>query len=248
MSEVSSNGGNVYARRVLVVDADADSRDDVAQALRCAGLAVDLASSGEAALRRASEFPPDLVVLEVELPDGSGFKLAQSLQRGWHNLPVVFLTARDSTEDRVLGLTIGGDDYLTKPANLVELVARVRAVLRRSAGDGRGWVLTVADLQIDNATLQVRRAGRPVDLTTTEYRLLQFLAANAPRVLTRGQIIDHIWGDHLRGDTGVLDTYISYLRHKIDDVTPHLIHTVRGVGFVVRVPREGSGPVARTNL
>lgn len=225
------------SQRVLVVDDEVYIADLVATALRYEGFEVSKAGSGREAVSAASSFRPDLVVLDVMLPDFDGFEVARRLATDGQRVPILFLTARDATEDKIYGLTIGGDDYVTKPFSLEELVARVRAVLRRSQTADRANVLTFADLEMDEDGHEVRRAGQPIELTTTEYRLLRYLMVNAQRVLSRAQIIEHVWDYDFDGEAGVLDTYISYLRKKIDAFDPPLIQTVRGVGYVLRQPR-----------
>jgi len=176
-------------------------------------------------------------VLDVMLPDLSGLDVLRRLSAEGRRVPVIFLTARDATEDKVHGLTVGGDDYVTKPFSIEELVARVRAVLRRHGDDGDAAnKLVFADLELDDDAHEVRRGGELVDLTPTEYRLLRYLLANAGRVLTRNQILDHVWDYDFGGEASVLETYISYLRRKVDRVDPPLIQTVRGVGYVLRAP------------
>ncbi|TMD94670.1 MAG: response regulator transcription factor, partial [Chloroflexi bacterium] len=186
------------------------------------------------------EFRPALVVLDVGLPDEDGFAFVQRLVADGLKVPVIFLTARDATEDKVRGLTVGGDDYVTKPFSIEELVARIRVVLRRhqpaAAEETRRLVLS--DLELDEDTHEVVRAGQAVELTRTEFRLLRYLLMNAGRVLSRAQILDHVWDYDFGGDASVLETYISYLRRKIDWADPPLVHTVRGVGYVLRVPRS----------
>jgi two-component system OmpR family response regulator len=225
-------------RRVLVVDDEEAITELVAMALRYEGFSVETADSGYRALSLLEAFRPELVILDVMLPDIDGFNVAERLRRERRDVPVLFLTARDATEDKVRGLTIGGDDYVTKPFSVAELVARVHAVLRRTGGASGGDLLVLGDLEMDDDAHEVRRAGRLVDLTATEYRLLRYLLVNARRVLTRAQLLDHVWSYDFGGDAGVLETYISYLRKKIDFVEPHLIHTVRGVGYVLRPPRD----------
>jgi two-component system OmpR family response regulator len=184
------------------------------------------------------DFRPELVVLDVGLPDDDGFTLVQRLVSDGIKVPVIFLTARDATEEKVRGLTVGGDDYVTKPFSIEELVARIRVVLRRHRPAGEdGARLSLADLELNEETHEVFRAGRSVELTRTEFRLLRYLLINAGRVLSRTQILDHVWEYDFGGDASVLETYISYLRRKVDRVQPPLIHTVRGVGYVLRVPR-----------
>jgi two-component system OmpR family response regulator len=223
--------------RVLVVDDEPSITDLVALALRYEGFAVEKAATGRAALACVERFKPDLIVLDVMLPDLSGLDVLRRLSADGKKVPVIFLTARDATEDKVHGLTIGGDDYVTKPFSVEELVARVRVVLRRH-GDGpdRSSKLTFADLELDDDAHEVRRAGELIELTPTEYRLLRYLLANAGRVLTRNQILDHVWDYDFGGEASVLETYVSYLRRKVDRFDPPLIQTVRGVGYVLRSP------------
>jgi two-component system, OmpR family, response regulator len=224
--------------RVLVVDDESNITELVAMALRYEGFTVNTAATGRDALAKVASFKPALVVLDVMLPDIDGHEVLRRLGTNGKRVPVIFLTARDATEDKVHGLTLGGDDYVTKPFSVEELVARVRAVLRRngvdSAADGK---LSFADLELDEDAHEVRRSGTPIDMTPTEYRLLRYLLINAGRVLTRSQILDHVWQYDFGGDGTVLETYISYLRRKIDRFDPPLIQTVRGVGYVLRPPR-----------
>ncbi len=226
------------AARVLVVDDEQHITDLVAMALRYEGFEVATANSGGAALKAVADFAPQAIVLDVMLPDFDGFEVTRRLGTRGQHPPVLFLTARDSTEDKVRGLTVGGDDYVTKPFSIEELVARLRVLLRRHADDGRDAVLRYADLEIDDDAHEVRRGEKVISLTATEYRLLRYLISNPRRVLTRQQILDHVWEYDFGGDGRVLETYISYLRKKVDDVDPPLIHTVRGVGYVMRVPRS----------
>jgi two-component system OmpR family response regulator len=227
------------ATRILVVDDERAITDLVAMALKYEGFEVATAASAREARTAVMDFRPALVVLDVGLPDEDGFALVQRLIVDGIKVPVIFLTARDSTEEKVRGLTIGGDDYVTKPFSIEELVARVRVVLRRhaGAGDRQGTRLQLADLELDEDTHEVFRAGQVVELTNTEFRLLRYLLMNAGRVLSRSQILDHVWKYDFGGDASVLETYISYLRRKVDQAEPSLIHTVRGVGYVCRVPR-----------
>jgi two-component system, OmpR family, response regulator len=223
--------------RVLVVDDEASITDLVALALRYEGFTVEKAATGRAALTSVGRFKPDLIVLDVMLPDLSGLDVLRRLSAEGRRVPVIFLTARDATEDKVHGLTVGGDDYVTKPFSIEELVARVRAVLRRHGDDGeRDSKLRFADLELDDDAHEVRRAGELIELTPTEYRLLRYLLANAGRVLTRNQILDHVWDYDFGGEASVLETYISYVRRKVDRFDPPLIQTVRGVGYVLRPP------------
>ena len=224
--------------RVLVVDDERAITDLVSMALKYEGFRVQTADTARAARHAVMDFRPDLMVLDVGLPDDDGFTLVQRLVSDGVKVPVIFLTARDATEEKVRGLTIGGDDYVTKPFSIEELVARIRVVLRRHQPAGEnGARLTLADLELNEETHEVFRAGRSVELTRTEFRLLRYLLINAGRVLSRTQILDHVWEYDFGGDASVLETYISYLRRKVDRVEPPLIHTVRGVGYVLRVPR-----------
>jgi two-component system OmpR family response regulator len=225
--------------RILVVDDEPNIVDVVAMALRFQGFEVDTAGTGCDALAAVERFRPQVMVLDVMLPDMEGFAVAERLgaQRG--HVPIIFLTARDATEDKLRGLSIGGDDYVTKPFSLEELVARIRVILRRTgAGEVDDSRLQFEDLELDEDTREVTRAGRPVDLTATEYRLLHYLMLNPRRVLTRSQILDHVWEYDFGGDARVLETYISYLRKKLDRHGPSLIHTARGVGYALRPPRR----------
>ena len=226
-------------KRVLVVDDEANIAELVATALRYEGFEVTTASSGTQALETVVTARPDLIVLDVMLPDLDGFEVARRLGEQGKAVPILFLTARDSTDDKIRGLTIGGDDYVTKPFSLSELLARVHAVLRRGQVHGASHSrLVLGDLEMDDDTKEVVRGSRPIELTATEYRLLRYLLANGGKVLTRAQLLDHVWDYDFGGDSGVLETYISYLRKKIDVEAPALIHTVRGVGYSLRSPRR----------
>ena len=223
--------------QILVVDDESNITELVAMALRYEGFDVAVADSGRSALEAAQNAPPQLMVLDVMMPDVDGFEVARRLSLGGHRIPILFLTARDATEDKVRGLTIGGDDYVTKPFSLEELVARVHAILRRVAGDNRQTTkVEFADLVMDLDTQEVWRGGEAIGLTATEFRLLRYLMTNPRRVLTRAQILDHVWDYDFGGDARVLETYVSYLRKKVDRVEPHLIHTIRGMGYSLRLP------------
>lgn len=235
---VNVAGSGATGPRVLVVDDEQSITELVAMALRYEGFTVETSSAGYAAFSQLDEFRPDLLVLDVMLPDVDGFSIAERVRRERRDVPILFLTAKDATEDKVRGLTIGGDDYVTKPFSVAELIARVHAILRRTGKDEASKKLVLADLEMDDDAHDVRRAGELVDLTATEYRLLRYLLVNARRVLTRAQLLDHVWSYDFGGDAGVLETYVSYLRKKIDFVEPHLIQTVRGVGYVLRPPRD----------
>jgi len=225
--------------RVLVVDDESYITDLVATALRYEGFDVAAAANGREALGLVESFRPELIVLDVMLPDLDGFEVQRRLVDRGRRVPVLFLTARDATEDKVRGLTIGGDDYVTKPFSLEELIARIRAVLRRArASAPESGRLRFADLEMDEDTHEVWRGQQAVDLTATEFNLLRFLLANARRVMSKGQILDYVWNYDFGGDSSIVETYISYLRKKVDIRQPRLIHTVRGVGYVIRLPSE----------
>jgi two-component system, OmpR family, response regulator len=224
--------------RVLVVDDEANIAELISMALRYQGFVVETAASGREAVAAVAAFKPQLIVLDVMLPDMDGFEVAERLGAQRAGVPIIFLTARDSTEDKVRGLSGGGDDYMTKPFSLEELVARIRTILRRtgqaSPESGR---LVFADLELDEESREVSRAGEPIELTATEYRLLRYLMLNPRRVLTRAQLLDHVWNYDFGGDGRVLETYVSYLRKKLDEHGPSLIRTVRGVGYALQAPR-----------
>jgi two-component system OmpR family response regulator len=238
MADVSS-GPNV-----LVVDDEEHITELVAMGLSYNGFEVERVASGREALAAVERRRPDLIVLDVMLPDLDGFEVAKRLRQAegaGTRVPIIFLTARDATSDKIEGLRLGSDDYVTKPFSIEELIERVRAVLRRAGGAGPGERrLAYADLELDEDTRDVWRAGRLVELTPTEYKLLHYLLSNARRVLTRDQILEQVWDYTFAGNASVLETYISYLRHKIDDVEPPLIHTIRGVGYSLRLPPDRS--------
>ncbi|MCL3861523.1 response regulator transcription factor [Actinotalea sp. K2] len=240
--------------RLVVVDDEPTIRELLTTSLRFAGFEVHPAADGAEALRVVREVDPDLVVLDVMLPDLDGFAVTRRMRERGQQVPVLFLTARDDTADKVAGLTVGGDDYVTKPFSLEEVVARIRAVLRRTqvGGDEQDAVLRYADLELDEDSHEVRRGGRTIDLSPTEFALLRYLMVNAGRVLSKTQILDHVWQYEWGGDGSIVESYISYLRRKIDrpvsdaaeqgGTAPHeplvpLIHTKRGVGYVLRTPR-----------
>jgi two-component system, OmpR family, response regulator len=223
--------------RLLVVDDEATILGLLSGSLRLAGFEVVTAASGAEAVRAAASSRPDLVLLDVMMPDGDGFEALRRMRSGGAEVPVIFLTARDQVSDRVRGFAVGGDDYVTKPFSLEELLGRIRAVLKRTRPDAPGSRLRVADLELDEDVHEVRRAGTLVALTPTEYRLLQFLMVNAGRVVSKGQILDHVWGhDDPDRDGNVVEPAVSYLRRKIDQGQPRLIHNVRGFGYVLRIP------------
>jgi two-component system, OmpR family, response regulator len=220
--------------RVLLVDDEENITFLLGSALRHFGFDVTTAATGRQGLDAVRAFEPDLVLLDVMLPDLDGFEVCRRMRQDGERVPVLFLTARDATEDRVRGLTLGGDDYVAKPFSLEEVVARIHAILRRHGRPTRTSQVTFADLEMDDDAHTVRRAGEPIDLSPTEYKLLRFLLANAGRVLSRAQILDHVWEYDFGGNTSVVDTYISYLRKKVDRFDPPLIHTIRGVGYSLR--------------
>ncbi|MFN8020671.1 MAG: response regulator transcription factor [Acidimicrobiales bacterium] len=226
------------AGTVLVVDDEENIVFLVESALQLHGFATVSASNGRDALKLAERQTPDAVVLDVMLPDLDGFTVLRRLREAGVQAPVLFLTARDSTDDRVHGLTIGGDDYMVKPFAVAELVARVKLSLRRRGVDGRderdGRRLRCADLEMDDEAHRVTRAGTVVSLSPTEYSLLRFLLVNQGRVLSRAQILDHVWQYDFDGDSSVVDTFISYVRRKVDTVEPKLIQTIRGIGYCLR--------------
>jgi len=225
--------------RILVVDDESSISDLISTSLRFVGFEVRTAATGSEALTVAEEFKPHAVVLDVMLPDSDGFEVCRQLRSEGLNVGVLFLTAKDGMEDKVAGLTIGGDDYMTKPFSLEELVARLRALLRRigvaeiNTDDEK---IRFADLELNEATHEVRRGGVLLEMSPTEFQLLRYLLINADRVVSKSQILDHVWQYDFRGDAGIVETYISYLRKKVDAVEPPLIHTVRGVGYRLRLP------------
>jgi len=228
-------------QRVLIVDDEKSISELISTSLRFVGFEVRTAASGAEALRVAEEFKPHALILDVMLPDLDGFEVCRQLRDSGQDVGVLFLTAKDGTDDKIKGLTLGGDDYVTKPFSLEELVARLRALLRRTgvvaiAGDEEK--IRFADLELDEATHEVRRAGNLIDLSPTEFTLLRYLMINADRVVSKSQILDHVWQYDFRGDAGIVETYISYLRKKIDVYQPPLIHTVRGVGYRLRLPAK----------
>ncbi|MDJ0354556.1 response regulator transcription factor [Paenarthrobacter sp. PH39-S1] len=223
--------------RLLVVDDEPNIRELLSTSLRFAGFEVFAAGNGREALAAAEEHNPDLAVLDVMLPDMDGFTVTRRLRAAGRHFPVLFLTARDDTEDKVTGLTVGGDDYVTKPFSLDEVVARIRAVLRRTQPmEDDDAVIRVDDLELDDDAHEVRRGGRTIELSPTEFKLLRYLMLNPNRVLSKAQILDHVWEYDFNGDASIVESYISYLRRKVDTdpQSPALIQTKRGVGYVLR--------------
>jgi two-component system, OmpR family, response regulator len=227
---------HVSGERLLLVDDEDNLRSMLEAALRHSGFDVHPVDSGRAAIAAAGEVQPDLIVLDVMLPDLDGFEVCRRLRSDGSKVPVVFLTAKDGTEDKVRGLTLGGDDYLVKPFSLDELVARINAVLRRTGAESNDSVLACADLTMDDDAHRVTRAGSDVSLSPTEYQLLHYLLINKGRVLSKAQILDHVWNFDFGGDGGIVETYIGYLRRKLDQHDPKLIHTIRSVGYTLREP------------
>ncbi|HVB45992.1 MAG TPA: response regulator transcription factor [Streptosporangiaceae bacterium] len=232
---------------VLVVDDEPNIRELVQVALKFHGCSVTTAANGAQALRQAETAKPDLIVLDVMLPDIDGFEVCRRLRSAGNEVPVIFLTARDTSSDTVTGLAIGGDDYVTKPFSVEALVARVRAVLRRAARSGQPEqpgsgeeTLRVGDLELDEARWTVHRAGAAVVLSPTEFRLLAYLMRHQGRVLTRAQLLENVWGWDYAGESQIVETYVSYLRRKLDPLGPPLIHTQRGVGYSLRLPEQAA--------
>lgn len=228
--------------QVLVVDDEPNIRELVQVALKFHGCSVTTAASGRDALRQAETARPDLIVLDVMMPDMDGFEVCRRLRANGNDVPVIFLTARDTSSDTVTGLALGGDDYVTKPFSVEALVARVRAVLRRASRTSEGSAgapLRVADLELDEDRWTVHRGGRPVELSPTEFRLLAYLMRHQGRVLTRAQLLENVWGWDYAGESQIVETYVSYLRRKLDPLGPPLIHTQRGVGYSLRPVSNG---------
>jgi two-component system OmpR family response regulator len=223
------------ATRVLVVDDERNICFLLEVALRQQGFEVQVASTGREALDTLGRKAPDIVLLDVMLPDLDGFEVCRRMREAGLRVPILFLSAKDTTEDKVRGLTLGGDDYVTKPFSLEEVVVRIHTILRRQGRAAPSSRLTFADLELDDDSHCVRRSGVLLDLSPTEYKLLRFLLANAGRVMSRSQILDHVWEYDFGGRTSVVDTYVSYLRRKVDSFDPPLIQTIRGVGFCMRL-------------
>jgi len=228
---------DVQPRRILVVDDEPSIVDSVSTSLRYEGFDVEEATNGRTALAAAQDRTPDLIVLDVMLPDLDGLEVTRRLRADGIRTPVLFLTARDALDDKLAGLTIGGDDYVTKPFSLAEVVARIRVILHRSLGDEQDdGVLRFADLEMDEASHEVRRGGQPIQLTATEFNLLRYFLLNPRRVLSKPQILDHVWHYDFGGEPNVVETYVSYLRKKLERHGPPLIHTIRLVGYTLREP------------
>ena len=230
---------------VLVVDDEPNILALLSASLRLSGFEVHAADNAASALHTAAQIRPDIVVLDVMLPDCDGFTVARRLRAQHDALPVLFLTARDGVDDRIAGLTAGGDDYVTKPFSLEELVLRLRAILRRSRADQapqpETGMLRYADLELDEHAHEVRRQGKLVELSPTEFNLLRYLMINAGKVVSKSQILERVWNYDFGGDSRIVESYISYLRRKVDRSNPPLIHTIRGVGYTLRLPRDALG-------
>jgi two-component system OmpR family response regulator len=230
-----------HTTRVLVIDDEPNITSLVATALRYEGFEVATAATGREALAQVEAFRPHMLVLDVMLPDLDGFEVARRLRQDAQRVPILFLTAKDATEDKVRGLTLGGDDYVTKPFSLEELLARIRAVLRRALDATETTArLSFSDLELDEETREVFRSSTSIELTPTEFKLLRYLMMNPRRVLSKAQILDHVWEYDFDGDANVVETYISYLRKKIDSLGPPLIHTLRGAGYSLRTPANAA--------
>ena len=226
--------------RLLVVDDEPNIVELLSASLRFSGFQVISAGDGRAALELARQERPDLIVLDVMMPGMDGFEVVRRLRSEGLRCPVVFLTAKDGTDAKIQGLTLGGDDYVTKPFSLEEVIARIRAVLRRSTGGAVAVTATrfaFEDIELDEESHEVHKAGREVSLSPTEFKLLRYFLQNPGRVLSKAQILDRVWRYDFGGDANVVESYVSYLRRKVDTTEPRLIHTIRGVGYVLRVPR-----------
>ena len=234
-------GPNPSGATILVVEDEEAIQDLVTTALRFRGYRVETAATGRDALRAADNASPDLIVLDVNLPDLDGFEVCRRLRAGGRQVPVVFLTARDDPADLRAGFTRGGDDYVTKPFSLEELLLRIEAVLRRTRGPSSERTrLTCGDLVLDEDACRVWRGGIEVPLSPTEFRLLRYLLINRDRVVSKNQILEHVWDYDFEGDASAVETYVSYLRRKLNDTAPRLIHTVRGFGYTLRAPEAGA--------
>jgi two-component system OmpR family response regulator len=222
--------------RVLIVDDEPNIRDLLATSLRFAGFDIQTAANGTAAVTAVTKSEPDIILLDVMLPDMNGFSVTKKLRSAGIQAPILFLTARDEVEDKITGLTVGGDDYLTKPFSLDEVVARIQAILRRTkSAEAEPALIDAGPVVINQDAHEVSVEGTLVDLSPTEYKLLRFLVMNADRVLTKAQILDHVWEYDFNGDMGIVESYVSYLRKKIDPISSRpLIQTKRGVGYIYK--------------
>jgi two-component system OmpR family response regulator len=243
VAQVAQEPGRVPEARLLVVDDEPNIVELLSTSLEFAGFEVRTAATGRDAVAAAAEYGPDLVVLDVMLPDMDGLEVLRLLREPAEHIPVVLLTAKDATEDKIAGLSLGGDDYVTKPFSLGEVLARVRAVLRRARATARSTAerptrLAFADIELDTESHEVWKDSRCVTLSPTEFRLLRFLVEHPARALPKARILEHVWGEDFEGESNVVESYVSYLRRKVDTTNPRLIHTIRGVGYVLRVPQH----------
>ena len=234
---------NENGPRVLVVDDEPSIVDAVATSLRYEGFTADEATTGRQALAKAQDDPPDLMILDVMLPDLDGLEVTRRLRADGLRVPVLFLTARDTLQDKLAGLTVGGDDYVTKPFALAEVIARVHAILRRTGYEPEDdGILRFSDVELDESAHEVRRAGNTINLTATEFNLLRYFMLNPRHVLSKAQILDHVWHYDFGGDGNAVETYVSYLRKKLEKHGPPLIQTIRLVGYTLREPETAAAP------
>lgn len=225
--------------RILIVDDEPSIRELLTTSLRFAGFGVRAVSNGAQTISAVLEEEPDLIILDVMLPDMNGFSVTKRLRSAGYTAPILFLTAKDDTEDKIMGLTVGGDDYVTKPFSLDEIVARIKAILRRTIQEDEDAVITSGPLVMDQDTHEVTIDGTPVELSPTEFKLLRYLMLNPNRVLSKAQILDHVWEYDFNGDAGIVESYISYLRRKLDQHTEEsLIHTKRGFGYMLKTEQK----------
>lgn len=242
-----SNMAKNLEATIVVVDDEPSIRELLSASLHFSGFEVKTAASGGEALEVIRDANPDLIIMDVMLPDIDGFTVTRRIRQEGMEAPVLFLTARDDTQDKIMGLTVGGDDYVTKPFSLEEVIARIRAILRRTKGeDEEDPIIRVADLEINEDSHDVTRSGQEIDLSPTEYKLLRYLMDNEGRVVSKAQILDHVWQYDWGGDAAIVESYISYLRKKVDGITVDgkkvapLIQTKRGIGYMIRAPRSSS--------
>lgn len=222
--------------RILIVDDEPSIRELLTTSLRFAGFGVRAVANGAQTISAVLEEEPDLIILDVMLPDMNGFSVTKSLRTHGFTAPIIFLTAKDDTEDKVTGLTVGGDDYVTKPFSLDEIIARIKAVLRRTIQEDEESVIETGPIMLDQDTHEVKVAGTPIELSPTEFKLLRYLMQNANRVLSKTQILDHVWEYDFNGDAGIVESYVSYLRRKLDPLTGEsLIQTKRGFGYMLKI-------------
>lgn len=233
--QLSDNSGMADGPKILIVDDEPNIRDLLTTSLRFAGFAVRAVATGAQTISAVLEEEPDLILLDVMLPDINGFGVTKRLRASGYTCPILFLTAKDSTEDKIQGLTVGGDDYVTKPFSLDEIVARIRAILRRTQQEEDDATLSVGELEMDQDTHEVSVKGNSVELSPTEFKLLRYLMLNPNRVLSKAQILDHVWEYDFNGDAGIVESYVSYLRRKLDPFTEEpLIQTKRGFGYMLK--------------